>query len=136
MAAFVLTDAYIALNGSDRSAYIKQVALNVETAEQDVTDFADAGWTVPIAGLKSGSLALTFNQDVAASQIDSIMWPLLGTTVSFEVRATNASVGASNPKYTGSILVTSWNPITGSVGDVAEVSVTYPISGAVTRATS
>lgn len=136
MAAFVLTDAYIALNGSDRSAYIKQVALNVETAEQDVTDFADAGWTVPIAGLKSGSLALTFNQDVAASQIDSIMWPLLGTTVSFEVRATNAAVGASNPKYTGSILVTSWNPITGSVGDVAEVSVTYPISGAVTRATS
>lgn len=136
MAAFVLTDAYIALNGSDRSAFIKQVALNVETAEQDVTDFADAGWTVPIAGLKSGSLALTFNQDVAAAAIDSIMWPLLGTTVTFEVRATNASVGASNPKYTGSILVTSWNPITGSVGDVAEVSVTYPISGAVTRATS
>ena len=136
MAAFVLTDAYIALNGSDRSAFIKQVALNVETAEQDVTDFADAGWTVPIAGLKSGSLALTFNQDVAASAIDSIMWPLLGTTVTFEVRATNASVGASNPKYTGSILVTSWNPITGSVGDVAEVSVTYPVSGAVTRATS
>jgi len=136
VAAFVLTDAYIALNGSDRSAYIKQVALNVETAEQDVTDFADAGWTVPIAGLKSGSLALTFNQDVAASAIDSIMWPLLGTTVTFEVRATNASVGASNPKYTGSILVTSWNPITGSVGDVAEVSVTYPVSGAVTRATS
>jgi len=136
VAAFVLTDAYIALNGSDRSAFIKQVALNVETAEQDVTDFADAGWTVPIAGLKSGSLALTFNQDVAAAAIDSIMWPLLGTTVTFEVRATNASVGASNPKYTGSILVTSWNPITGSVGDVAEVSVTYPISGAVTRATS
>ena len=136
MAAFVLTDAYIALNGSDRSAHIKQVALNVETAEQDVTDFADAGWTVPIAGLKSGSLALTFNQDVAASAIDSIMWPLLGTTVTFEVRATNAAVGASNPKYTGSILVTSWNPITGSVGDVAEVSVTYPVSGYVTRATS
>lgn len=136
MAAFVLTDAYIAINGTDRSAFIKQVALNVETAEQDVTDFADAGWTVPISGLKSGSLALTFNQDVATSQIDSIMWPLLGTTVSFEVRATNASVGASNPKYTGSILVTSWNPITGSVGDVAEVSVTYPVSGAVTRATS
>ena len=136
MAAFVLTDAYIAINSVDRSAFIKQVALNVETAEQDATDFADAGWTVPISGLKSGSLALTFNQDVAASQIDSIMWPLLGTTVPFEVRATNAAVGASNPTYTGNILITSWNPITGSVGDLAEVSVTYPVSGAVTRATS
>ena len=101
MAAFVLTDAYIAINSVDRSAFIKQVALNVETAEQDATDFADAGWTVPISGLKSGSLALTFNQDVAASQIDSIMWPLLGTTVPFEVRRTDRSVRCVEPEIHG-----------------------------------
>lgn len=136
MAVFAMTDCYIALNGSDRSSYIKSVTLNVEAAELDATDFGDSGWMVPIAGLKSGSLSLTFNQDVAASQIDSIMWPLLGTTVTFEVRATNASVGTGNPKYTGSILVNAWNPLDGSVGDLAEVSVTYPTSGAVTRATS
>lgn len=136
MAAFAMTDCYVALNGTDRSSYIKSVTLNIEAAELDSTDFADAGWTVPIAGLKSGSLALTFNQDVASSAIDSIMWALLATTVSFEVRATNASVGTSNPKYTGNILVNAWNPLDGSVGDLAEVSVTYPLSGAVSRATS
>ena len=39
MAAFVLTDAYIALNGSDRSAYIKQVALRAAAREmQNMTD--------------------------------------------------------------------------------------------------
>ena len=136
MAVFAMNDCYIALNGSDRSAYISSVTLSVNVAELDSTDFADAGWTVPIAGRKSGSLALTFNQDVAASAIDSIMWPLLGTTVTFEIRATNSTVGTSNPKYTGSLLVNSWTPLDGSPGDLAQVSVTLPLSGAVTRATA
>jgi hypothetical protein len=136
VATFALNDCYVALNGTDRSSSIKSVTLTVDVAELDTTDFADSGWTVPIAGRKSGSLALTFNQDVAASAIDSVMWPLLGTVVTFEVRATNASVGASNPKYTGSVLINSWAPLSGAVSDLAEVSVTFPLSGAVTRATS
>lgn len=136
MAVFAMNDCYIALNSVDRSSSIKSVTLSIEAAELDATDFADSGWTVPIAGRKSGTLALTFNQDVAGSAIDSVMWPLFGTTVTFEVRATNASVGASNPKYTGSVFVNAWNPLDGSVGDLAEVSVSYPLSGAVTRATS
>jgi hypothetical protein len=136
VATFALNDCYVALNGTDRSSSIKSVTLTVDVAELDTTDFADSGWTVPIAGRKSGSLALTFNQDMAASAIDSVMWPLLGTVVTFEVRATNASVGASNPKFTGSLLVNGWAPISGAVSDLAEVSVTFPLSGAVTRATS
>lgn len=135
MATFALNDCYVALNGTDRSSSIKSATLQVDVAELDSTDFADAGWTVPIGGRKSGSLQLTFNDDVAAAAIDSVMWPLLGTTVTFELRATNANVGASNPKYTGSVLVNSWSK-GGSVGDLAEVSVTLPLSGAVTRATS
>jgi hypothetical protein len=45
-------------------------------------------------------------------------------------------VSTSNPKYTGNLLIKAWNPITGSVGDEASVSVSYPTSGAVTRATA
>jgi hypothetical protein len=56
--------------------------------------------------------------------------------VSFEVRASNAAVGTSNPKYTGSILINGWNPIQGSVGDEASVGVSYPTSGVVTRGTT
>jgi len=135
MATFALNDCYVALAGTDRSSSISSVVLQVDVAELDSTDFADSGWTVPIGGRKSGSLQITFNDDVAASAIDSVMWPLLGTTVTFEVRATNASVGASNPKYTGSVLVNSWSK-GGSVSDLATVSVTLPLSGAVTRATA
>jgi len=91
-----------------------------------------------LGGLASGSLALTFKQDVAASQIDSIMWPLFLTRTpqTFEVRADSGSVGADNPSYSGNVLVKEWKPLAGSVGDVAEVEVTFPTSGAITRATS
>jgi hypothetical protein len=64
------------------------------------------------------------------------MWALFGTVTTFEVRLSNTVVGTSNPKYTGSVLVRQWSPINGSVGDVAEVSVTFPSSGVITRGTS
>lgn len=134
MAAFAMTNCYIAINSVDRSSYIKSIALHVEGAELDATNFGSSGWMVPISGLKSGNVQITFNNDVADSAIDDIMWALMFTTTTFEVRATNAAVGTSNPKYTGSFLVREWTPLSGSVGDLAEVSVTFPTSGAVTRA--
>jgi hypothetical protein len=136
MAKQVLLQSYIALNSTDLSTYCSKIELTIEAEEKDVTTFGSAGWHENLGGIKSGSLALTFKQDVAASAIDSIMWALFGTQVTFETRLNNAVVGTSNPKYTGSVLIRQWNPISGSVGDVAEVSVTYPTTGAVARATA
>jgi hypothetical protein len=136
MAKQVLLQSYISLNASDLSAYCSKIELSVEVEDKDTTTFGSAGWTEVLGGLKSAELSLTFKQDVAASAIDSILWPLLGTVVAFETRLNNAAVGTSNPKYTGSVLVKEWAPINGSVGDVAEVDVSYPTTGAVTRATA
>lgn len=136
MAKFVLTAEYVALGGTDRASYISSAELTIESESKDVTNYGSGGWKEFIAGLKSGELKIKFFQDVAASAIDSIMWPLLGTVVTFEIRATSAAVGTSNPKYTGSVLITGWNPVEGSIGDEATVSVSYPTTGAITRATS
>ena len=135
MAVFALTSQYTALNGADRSADIKSSVLTVDVAELDTTDFASSGWTEVIGGLKSGTLAIEFQDDVASSAVDSVLWPLLGTVVTFEVRATSAVVGTSNPKYTGSVLITA-AAIGGAVGELAMKSLTFPVTGAVTRATS
>jgi hypothetical protein len=135
MAKFVLTGEYVALNSTALHSYIRKAELSVEVEDADVTNFGSGGWTEVIGGLKSGELSIEFLQDVAASALDSIMWPLLGTVVTFEVRATQSAVGTSNPKYTGSVLINGWNPIEGGVGDEATVSVSFPTSGAVTRAT-
>lgn len=133
MAVFALTSEYTALNGTDRSADIKSSVLTVDAAQLDTTDFASAGWVEVIGGLKSGNLQINFQDDAANSAIDDILWGLLGTVVTFEVRPTSASVGVNNPKYTGSVLITSTS-IGGAVGELAMKSLTFPTSGAVTRA--
>jgi hypothetical protein len=136
MAKMVLTSTYLALNSVDRSSWCSKVELSTEVDEKDVTTFASLGWKEILGGLKSGSLAITFKNDVAASQLDETMDALFGSVTTFEVRATSSAVGTSNPKYTGSVLIKGWTPISGSPGDVNEASYTYPTSGAVTRATS
>lgn len=136
MPKMVLLAQYLNLAGNDLSASTRKAEVSIEVEDKDVTTYASLGWKEVLGGLKSGELGIEFLQDVAASEIDSIMWPLLGTVVPFEVRLDNAAVGTSNPEYTGSVLINGWNPIEGSVGDEASVSVGYPTSGAVTRATA
>lgn len=133
----VLTASYLAIPvGTDLSAYTSKVEVAAEIEDKDVTTFASLGWKTLLGGLKSGSVAITFKNDITDNLLDEIMWAIFGTVTTFEVRAINTSATSSNPKYTGNLLVKSWTPISGSVGDVNEQSVTYPTSGAITRGTS
>lgn len=136
MAKMILQASYVSLNGTDLSSYASSIELSTEVDEKEVTTFGSGGWKEVLGGLKSGGLSVEFKQDFAVSALDSIMWALFGTVVTFEVRAANSAVGTSNPKYTGSVLVKEWSPIGGGVGDVAEVKISLPTSGAVTRATT
>jgi hypothetical protein len=136
MAKMVLTSEYLSLDSNDLSDYVVKAELSVEVDDKDVTTMGSEGWKESIGGLKSGTLAIDFKQDFAASALDSIMWPLFGTVVAFEVRPTSSAVGTSNPKWTGNVLVKEWKPISGGVGDEASASVSYSTSGTVTRATA
>jgi len=134
MAKMVLLAEFVSIGGNDLSSYTRKAEVSVEVEDKEVTTYASLGWKEVLGGLKSGELGLEFLQDVAATKIDSIMWPLLGTVVPFEVRLDSSVASASNPKYTGSVLINGWNPVEGSVGDEASVSVSFPTSGVVTRA--
>lgn len=136
MAKTVLTVEYVSLNAVDESSNIKKGELTLESEAQDTTTFGDAGWKTFLGGLKSGTLELEILNDVATSQIDGRLFALLGTVVAFEVRVSNAIVGVSNPKYTGTVLVNKHQPVGGSVGDVNNFSLSLPTSGAVARATA
>ncbi|MCX4468967.1 hypothetical protein OOK41_01335 [Micromonospora sp. NBC_01655] len=132
----VLTAAYVSLAGIERSGDLNKAELSAEVEEKDVTTFKSLGWKEVVGGLKSGSLALSFKNDLAAAAVDQAMWDALGTVVPFVVRASQAAVGTSNPQYSGNVLVKSWTPIAGAPGDVNESNHTYPTSGPVVRATA
>lgn len=133
MAVFALTSVTTTLNGVDITAYTKSVTLAVDAAQLDTTDFASGGWVEVIGGLKSGTLSIEFMDDLADSSIDNDLFDIFGTVVAFTVKGTSSAVGVNNPSYSGSVLITS-HPLGGSVGDLAGKSVSYPTSGAVTRA--
>lgn len=134
MALFVFTDAYLAINSVDQSDYVKSVTLNMEVAEVDSTTMGDS-WTEMLAGLKSATLEIEWADDVTDDLLDEDLWGLFGTLVSFELRPTSAAVGVSNPKYTGTVLVKD-HSLGGAVGDLAQKKSSWPVSGAVSRATA
>lgn len=135
MSVYMLTSETLTVNSVDYTDHIKAATLTVDAAQLDTTDFASAGWTEVIGGLKSGTLAIEFMDDVADNDLDEELWALLGTVVTFTVKPTSASVSASNPSYSGSVLITS-HSLGGAVGGLASKSVSWPTSGAVSRATS
>lgn len=138
MAKMVLKSSYLALGGTDWSSRCSKIELKAEVEEKDVTTFASLGWMEYLGGMFKAGLSVGFKQDYADDGLDEVMWTafLTATPVTFEVRATSAAVGVSNPKYTGSVLIKEWSPVSGSVGDTAEQDVSWTVSGAVTRATS
>jgi hypothetical protein len=137
MAAFALTAEQLTINSVDYTAIsvVKGAVLTVDVDQLDPTAMGD-GWKKVLGGLKGANLALNLIDDMAAARTDALLWPLLGTIVTFLVRPTTAAVSATNPNYTGSILIASLS-VGGQVGELAMKSgLTFPCDGAVTRATS
>lgn len=128
----VLLDAYISINSNVVSDHANKVDINATVVELKTTAFG-ATWEARVGGLKDGSVALDFMNDFVATNLDSIFWPLLGTVVPFEIRATSAARSVGNPAYTGSLFIKEWKPIAAGVGALAMTTVSFPTSGVVLR---
>lgn len=135
MATFAFTDAVVSVDGNDLSDHVKQVKIHAEADELENTAMG-ATYKTRIAGLKDWSVDLEFNQDFAASEVDAILWPLLGTVVTVAVNAASGGNSATNPQYSGSVLIKEYSPLDGSVGDLATTSVSWPGAGTLSRATA
>jgi len=137
MAVYVATDHKITVNGSALSNVLQSVSLDLSADEIETTAFG-SGFRTRIAGLKSGSVTLNFFQDFAAGSVDALLQPLFqaGSYATVVITPTSSAVSATNPSYTALCLVSQYQPFSASVGDIATLSVTFPTSGTVTRATA
>ena len=135
MARIVLTNAVVKINSVDLSDHVASVELAQEVEEVETTACGDTART-RTGGLANNSLSLDFHQDFASASVDDTLNALVGGTASFEILPNGTAVGATNPKYTGTVLLTEWTPVSGAIGELATASITWPISGAVTRATA
>ena len=127
--------AVLTIGGVDLSDKMTSASLEISYDDVLTTAFGDAVHT-RIAGTGDATLNITFNADFAASEVDATLNGLVGTATAFVFKPTDASVSATNPSYAGNALVTSYTPISAEVGSLSTFSVSWPVSGALTRATA
>ena len=137
MATFVLYDASLTVAGVDLSDHVRSVTVDAGQNMVDNTKMTDQ-WVSNAAGLATWSVSVEFLQDYASNEVDATLEPLLGigTTAALVVKPTSSSVSATNPSYSGTGILESYNPIGGSVGDQSMASATFQSASALTRATS
>lgn len=136
MARLVLTNAYVTINGVNLSDHIASITLTTTDDVVDTTAFSSTAARTRVAGLADNSVALEFHQDYATSSVEATIYPLLGSTTAVVVKPNGSTTAADNPSYTFTALISEWTPLAGAVGELATASVTWPISGAITKAVS
>ena len=135
MAKFVLTNPEIEINSVSLADHVASVTVSESYAEVATTAFGDTAVT-RVAGLGDHSVSLDFHEDFSATEVHATIYPLLSGTTTLVVKPVNETTSSTNPSYTMTVLVTEWPLLNGAVGDLATASVTWPVSGSITVATS
>jgi hypothetical protein len=135
MAKFYAQDYKVTIGTTVLSDDIASVTLDITSDEVETTAFGST-YRTRIGGLKDASVSFDFHQDFGAGSVDALLFPLMGSTVAVKIAPTSGTVTATNPEYRFTALVTQYQPFANSVGDLASLSVTWPVSGEVVRGTA
>lgn len=135
MAKFYAQDYKVTIGTAVLSSSIASVTLDITTDEVETTAFGSS-YRTRIGGLKDASVSLDFHQDFGAGAVDALLFPLMGQTVAVKIAPTSGTVTATNPEYRFDALVTQYQPFAGSIGDLASLSITWPVSGEIVRGTA
>jgi hypothetical protein len=135
MAKFFAQDYKVTVGTTVLSDSIASVTLDITSDEIETTAFGNT-YRTRIGGLRDASVSLDFHQDFGAGAVDALLFPLMGSTVAVAIAPTSGTITATNPEYRFTALVTQYQPFAGAVGDLATLSITWPVSGEVLRGTA
>jgi hypothetical protein len=124
MAAIVLTNADITVNGVVLSDRANSVTLTYEIEAVETTSFG--GNRSFVGGLQNIAIEVEFMQDFAATEVEATIFPVVGTQTTVTVRPSSAATSATNPLYTVSgTYLASHTPVAASVGELAMTSLSF-----------
>jgi hypothetical protein len=138
MPRLVLNNAYVLFASNDISEFVTQIELKTSVDIIDTTRIGSQSRTRQ-AGVFDNSVTFQFNQDYANDSLEelvngtSMANTTVGTTVQMQIRPVNAAVSANNPKYTFNAVITEWQSVSGELGSLSTVQVSWPISGNITK---
>ena len=126
------------INNVDLSDHVKSVTLNRQFDELEVTAMGDYSHRF-VKGLEASTLTVDFLNDDSAGSVLATLQSAWGTSVSFamvQTKGTTTTISATNPLYTGMILVNKTTDINGAVGDISTQTITFTINSVVTVAST
>jgi hypothetical protein len=135
MPRIVLTNASVTFASTDVSSYVSSITLSTSLDVVDTTSFGNTART-RVAGLADNQVTVEFFQDFGSGLLESIVYPTIGTSAAMVIKPVAGTTTATNPQYAFNALVSEWQPLSGAVGELSTASVTWPISGAITKTTT
>lgn len=140
MSKLVLTNPSVLINSVDLSAYITSVTIQSTYDVLETSTFSSTAAKTRVVGLVDNSCSLDFIQDEGAAAVEvtlnAVGSSLIGTTQTIVVQPVAGTATTTNPKYTFTALLSDWTPLKGAVGQLSTATVTWPITGAITKANS
>lgn len=130
MAKFVLKDVFLSIAGTNISDHLKQIT--VENGAEEVAGEAmgDATRFFLSGAMKVQSLSIELFQDFAASESHALLNAAVNTSTAIIIKPTSAATSATNPRWYGNMMCTSYNPLSGSIGDAAMTPAKFvPVDG-------
>lgn len=139
MATYVGRDVSVVVNSVDLSNHVQSCTVDESMETQDATAMGNSARAFA-GGLFADTIDITFLQDFASGSVDATIAAVFRNRTSHTVvvKPTSSAVSTTNPTYTLTGLVSSYNPISGSVGDMATCDVSWvnTTTAGLARATS
>ena len=141
MAAFVLVNANVKITNKsgtvkDLTLFVMSATLNYEGDLQEETAMGGDRTRRRLSGLIDWGLEMTLKQDFATDGPDSVLFDLIGHTAPtlIQVTANGATPSATNPRYYGMAVLSTYTPLGGGVGELSTTPANFMASGPLTRA--
>lgn len=116
------------------SSFVSSVTLSREVDAVEITSMTNTSRNY-IGGLEASTVSLELFNDFAASSVNALFEDALGTKLNIKLIPVTGTVTATNPSYSMSCFIGSWQPINSTPDSPMTASVTFPVT-ALTKATS
>jgi hypothetical protein len=140
MATFLNNKVGFKVATVDLSSYVQSFVLNRVLDSIEISSMGDTSHKY-VTGLSADTITVTFlNNDIAsgAGSVRATLQAAFGTTVAFSaLQDTGSAVSATNPLYTGTILVNDLADINApSPADIATIDITFTCNSKTAVATT
>ena len=134
MAIFMGNQVAVIVGTTTISTFVSSVALNREVDAVEITSMTNTSRNY-IGGLEASSLSLELFNDFASASVNSLFEDALGTKLAIKLIPVTGTVSSTNPSYSMSCYIGSWQPINSTPDSPMTASVTFPVT-ALTKSTT